>query len=298
MHIVEEGESYFTIATDYNLNYQSLMETNGATSENLDSGTLIKIKPIDYTISIYLNNNKLHPDSNPFLYNNLTYVPIRFIAEALNVAISWDNVNKVAIIESNDKIIKFPIGSDYAFVNEEAHKLDSPTSLYEGRTFVPVRFVSEVLGCNVDWDSSTFSVLINDDSIEVSSINSTKSYTEDDLYWLSRIVEAEASGESYEGKLAVANVVLNRVDDSSFSDTIYGVIFEKSNGYYQFTPAKNGTIYSTPSINSVQAAEDALNGANNISDALFFVNPNKSNHTWIQTHRTFLISIGRHDFYL
>jgi LysM repeat protein len=298
MHTVEEGESYYQIATENNISYQSLMATNGTTSEYLVAGNLIKIEPMDYTISIYLNDSKLYPDSNPYLSNDRTFVPIRFIAEALNATVSWDEVNQIAIIESNDKTIELPINAYHAYVNGEAYQLDAPTSLYEGRTFVPVRFVSEILGCEVSWDDNTYSVLISADSVTTSTVSSTKSYTADDLYWLSRIVEAEASGESYEGKLAVANVVLNRVAESSFSDTIYGVIFEKSNGYYQFTPAANGTIYNTPSQSSEQAAESALNGVNNISDALFFVNPDKTSLSWIQSYRTFFKSIGDHDFYL
>ena len=68
----------------------------------------------------------------------------------------------------------------------------------------------------------------NGNSSESSTENT--SYSENDLYWLSRIIEAEASGESFSGKIAVGNCVLNRVKSSEFPNTIYDVIFDKNHG--------------------------------------------------------------------
>lgn len=75
-------------------------------------------------------------------------------------------------------------------------------------------------------------------------------YNADDLYWLARIISAESRGESLDGKIAVGNVVLNRVASSDFPDTIYGVIFDDRWGG-QFEPVRNGTIYQTPTEDSV-----------------------------------------------
>lgn len=72
--------------------------------------------------------------------------------------------------------------------------------------------------------------------------NSSQSYYSDAVYWLSRIINAEAQGEPYEGKVAVGNVVLNRVKSPLFPNTIYGVIFEYYKGIPQFSPVADGTI--------------------------------------------------------
>lgn len=120
---------------------------------------------------------------------------------------------------------------------------------------------------------------------------------DDDLYWLSRIIHAEAQGEPYIGKVAVGNVVLNRVKSSDFPNSIHGVVFDKQHGYTQFSPVIDGTIYNTPNQESIDAAKAALNGERPIGDALYFLNPRKATNFWIVQNRKFYMTIGDHDFY-
>ncbi len=75
------------------------------------------------------------------------------------------------------------------------------------------------------------------------------------MYWLARIIEAEAGGEPYKGKVAVGNVILNRVKSKDFPNTIYNVIFEYFGNIPQFSPVQEGTIYNTPSKESMNAAK-------------------------------------------
>lgn len=118
-----------------------------------------------------------------------------------------------------------------------------------------------------------------------------------DLYWLSRIIEAEASGEPYPGKVAVGSVILNRAASSDFPDTVKGVIFEYYKGIPQFSPVADGTIYNNPSQDSINAAEDALAGIRPVQNATFFFNPDKSSGTWIVNSKTYVTRIGNHVFY-
>jgi N-acetylmuramoyl-L-alanine amidase len=135
----------------------------------------------------------------------------------------------------------------------------------------------------------------------VGPITRSKLYTDDynseDLYWLSRIVHAESEGERHEGKLAVANTILNRVKSSEFPNTVYGVIFDKKHGV-QYTPVANGKIYNSPEKDSISAAKSALEGNNNIGKAMFFYNPRKSTSNWIKNNRKFYATIGNHNFHL
>ena len=73
-----------------------------------------------------------------------------------------------------------------------------------------------------------------------------RTYDDSDIYWLSRLIEAEAQGESYTGKVAVGNCVLNRVITDSYPNNVVKVIFDTNYGV-QYQPTKNGTIYNTPS---------------------------------------------------
>ncbi|WP_205684235.1 cell wall hydrolase [Clostridium formicaceticum] len=123
------------------------------------------------------------------------------------------------------------------------------------------------------------------------------SQRDDDIYWLSRIIHAEAQGEPYQGKVAVGNVVLNRVRSGNFPNSIYGVIFDRQDGYVQFSPVIDGTIHNTPDRDSIQAATDALNGVRPVGEALYFLNPRKATNFWIVANRRFMKTIGDHDFY-
>lgn len=119
----------------------------------------------------------------------------------------------------------------------------------------------------------------------------------DSLYWLARIVYAEAGSETYKGQVAVANVILNRVRSSNFPDTVHGVIFEYYKGIPQFSPVADGTIYNTPSNTAMQAAQDAVNGYLPVGDALYFFNPAKAAGSWIVNTRQYVTTIGGHAFY-
>ncbi len=128
---------------------------------------------------------------------------------------------------------------------------------------------------------------------------STRSSQEEgDIYWLARIIEAEAGGESYQGKLAVGNVIMNRVKSNQFPNTIYKVIFEYYQGIPQFSPVADGTIYNTPSADSMKAARETYYGTKKpVGNALYFFNPAKAAGTWIVKNRSYITTIGGHAFY-
>lgn len=127
--------------------------------------------------------------------------------------------------------------------------------------------------------------------------DSSRNISQDDLYWLARIIDAEAGAEPYEGKVAVGNVIINRVNSSQFPNTIYGVIFEYYKGIPQFSPVADGTIYNTPSESSINAARDALNGKNLVGDSTYFFNPDKATGSWIVNNKIYVTKIGGHAFY-
>jgi len=116
------------------------------------------------------------------------------------------------------------------------------------------------------------------------------------LYWLSHIIHAESGTESLLGKIAVGNVVLNRVAKDEYPNTIYEVIFD--NRYaVQFSPTASGTIYNTPSQESVIAAKICLEGYSLSSDIVYFFQPYLATTTWIQDNCTYVFTIGAHRFY-
>lgn len=138
---------------------------------------------------------------------------------------------------------------------------------------------------------------------QTESISSPSTQTEqrsdvnqEDLEWLAKMIFSEGRGESFAGQIAIGAVILNRVKSPLFPNNIKDVLFEKSYGYYQFTPAETGAIYSaTPTAQNIEAARRALNGEDPTNGALFFYNPNKTSSTYLKS-RTVSTVIGNHTF--
>ena len=123
-----------------------------------------------------------------------------------------------------------------------------------------------------------------------------------DIEILMRIVEAEAGGEDRKGKLLVANVVINRVRDKHFPDTVTGVVYQQNSSVSQFSPVANGRINSvTVSEETKEVVYSALYGEDISKGALYFMarniaDPDKA--CWFDDNLTLLFSYGGHDFYI
>lgn len=113
----------------------------------------------------------------------------------------------------------------------------------------------------------------------------------DDIHLLARAVHAETKGEPYQGQVAVAAVMLNRVRHPSFPNTLAGVIYQPC----AFEPVKNGSINEAPNDSAYNAARDALNGWDPTGGAIYFWNPSTATSKWIWT-RKITLTIGRHVF--
>jgi len=122
-------------------------------------------------------------------------------------------------------------------------------------------------------------------------------HTQEDRMLLARLIEAEAEGEPYLGKVAVGAVVVNRVLSDKFPNTIKEVIYHVDEiGAYQFEPVLNGRLFAvTPSSDSLKATNEALGGVDPTGGALFFFNPYKITNTWLLS-KPVICQIGDHVF--
>ena len=123
------------------------------------------------------------------------------------------------------------------------------------------------------------------------SVAASASIISADHRLLSKLVYAEARGESYKGQVAVAAVVLNRVASASFPNTISGVVYQSG----AFSCVSNGSINNTPDASAIRAARDALNGWDPTGGCLYYYNPKATSDQWIRT-RTVKTVIGNHRF--
>lgn len=111
-------------------------------------------------------------------------------------------------------------------------------------------------------------------------------YTNSEVDLLARLIEAEAQGEIYEAKVAVGGVVVNRVQSTDWPNTITKVINQVINGYYQFTPVKNGMIQNPASDDSKKAAWAALYGSDPSNGAMFYFDDSTTNQWMLSKPRT------------
>ncbi len=125
--------------------------------------------------------------------------------------------------------------------------------------------------------------------------------SDEDYETLLSIVEAEAGGEDLNGRIMVANVIMNRVANDGFPNTVYDVVYEVMDGMAQFTPTVDGRIDTvTVSDTTVEAVHDAIEGTDLSEGALFFVAKEQANQDyvdWFDTDLTMLFSYGVHTFY-
>lgn len=122
------------------------------------------------------------------------------------------------------------------------------------------------------------------------------SVNQEEVEWLAKMIYSEGRGESLEGQIAIAAVIMNRVESPLFPNNIKDVLFEKSYGYYQFTPVGTGDIYSaTPNEENFEAARRAINGEDPTNGALFYYNPDKAYSPYLESRQVSTI-IGNHTF--
>ncbi|WP_017753926.1 copper amine oxidase N-terminal domain-containing protein [Calidifontibacillus oryziterrae] len=112
-------------------------------------------------ITVYLDGNRLSFDVSPTIQNGTTLVPMRKIFESLGASISYDGKSQTVFASKSGTEIKLQIGSKYPLINGKKTEIQVPGKIVNGRTLVPLRFVSESLGAVVNWNGTTRTITIS-----------------------------------------------------------------------------------------------------------------------------------------
>lgn len=238
--------------------------------------TIIGLFPIHASaltrLDIRINDIRLEFESDPYLEDGTTMVPLKAVTQALGATeILWEQENQQVTIIYGETAIVLQIDSLIYWVNDEERILEVAPNLVEGRTMVPLRMIAQELGCEVNWNAHFNTVEIHKEEIQVTKeLVADEQYTYEDVGLLAKIVKIEAYDISFEAKLAVANVILNRKKSPIFPNTIYDVLYDTKYAK-QFPPVHKDSFQNTvPDWNSWVAAKHALDGVNNIGNCLFF----------------------------
>ena len=214
-------------------------------------------------------NDQVIENNNEVIYRDgILYGQVASFAERFSIDTMWLNVAKLYVLKFEDKVISYGFNTNEMRVGQKATTMPNPTKLENNRLYVPMQELEAQFDLESEWDATTFTYRLINKQISLDEGELAELlYTEDDILWLARIVDVETGDASVDKRIAVANVVLNRLKDARFPNTIYDVIFASG----QFPPAhKSGFNDLVPKEASIIAAKRALAGENNISTCLYF----------------------------
>jgi N-acetylmuramoyl-L-alanine amidase len=248
--------------------------------------------------SMTIDGKKAQLDDSVLMQDGRLFVPVIHVVGMFGATVTWDQDNEAVTINTaaGEKLV-LSNGVPVVYFNEARYRMDMAPFMADGRMYVPLRDVAELTQATVKWHADTqvaelTSVQSTEDVVRSILDNEAEPFTEDDFRLLAKLTQVEAGYETYEGQLAVANVVLNRVKDSRFPNSIYDVIYSGK----QFPVAHNGLLdKSKPNASVLRAAKDALNGKNNVEGAVYFFNPKVSKGSF-WTNLKVVDTIGTHRF--
>ena len=217
------------------------------------------------------------------------YVAVAPVIRALYPALecSFDEATRIYRASAEGMDFVGMEWSGYFCVNGRFFYVPHGNMLQGTELLVPLSTLAEALGCTVTLRDPEIYLIRR-----VGPAASANTYDEEDLYWLSRIIFAEAGNQPMAGRVAVGTVILNRVVSERFPNTVKEVIFEPN----QFSPVNNGMIYRDPDYDSTVAAMLCLDGVKEAGDSLYF-NVNRLN-SWANRTKTYVATIGDHTFFM
>ena len=254
----------------------------------------IKNKNVESYPKIKITLGDTYVNESAYLINETTYIPLRAVMTLAGAKVSFDDSTRTATAVADDLYMIVADGSYVVYANERPLMSKTPAViLSDGRMYLPIRTLAKALSLEVEWLPPS-SVRLSGKIKPLTHANDY--YKADELYWLSRIINAESRGEPLLGQIAVGNIVLNRMRSPDYPNTIYGVIFDRKYGV-QFSPILDGSIYKTPTYSSTQAAKICLEGVSVSEKILFFLEPTASTSSWIVQNRKYAFTISNHYFF-
>ena len=252
---------------------------------------LSQVEEVDPTLTV--DGQPVSTDVAKTYRGDTTYVALVPISKCLDSTIlsKWDAGTRTATVHNDKLVLKATVGNLYLTVNNRYFYVPEGIQIENGQVMVPLSALVKAFDGSLTWNGSTGITAVTRGSGAAKF--GEQYYNADDLFWLSRVIYTESGNQPLEGKMAVGNVVMNRVKHPSFPGTIEGVLAQKN----QFTTYWSGHIArSTPNAESVIAAKLVLDGGvvEEVKNALYF---DSAANSWASRNRTCVAVIGGHRFY-
>ncbi len=225
------------------------------------------------------------------------FIPLRPFCEYAGIDMTWDGDWEQFNLRLDNLNVEGQSGQQYYIADGRYIYAPEDWFIFNWDLYLPLNAFCKLLNLTEERDGD----IIRLDGGKMRLLEGGKDYYDlnfptEDVYWLSHIIGSEAGIEPLEGKIAVGNVVLNRVADPEFPNTVFEVVYDYEHTV-QFEPVSKGTIHQEPKADDLIAAYLVLEGANTAGDCIYFVNPDFGSF-WFDNNLDLVVQIGRHNFYV
>lgn len=190
-------------------------------------------------------------------------------------------------------------GKDYFCAGERYLFAPEGWMVVDGRAYLSAEVLSRIFGANISATKDLSRVDVSTRGARLMDGSDALYHSlcsDEEIFWLTHIISAEAGTQPLAGQIGVGNVIFNRVADPYYPDKVLDVIFQKGERA-QFDPVDDGSINRGSFQLSLIAVYLCLEGYNTVGQSEFFVNPDTGNAAWFEANRTFVVRIGDHEFY-
>ena len=289
---VQPGDSLYKIAARYGTTVSNIMQTNGLWSTEIRPGQALRINPSN-------TSNPGTASSSSSVYTVRSGDTLYLIAQRFGVTVD-------ALKQSNGLSSNY-LSVGYRLVIPNSSAASTSGATYRVKSGDTVYLIAKAYGISMDAlrqanNLGSNPVLYPGQILKIPAASSSggssgKVYlSSSDMELLARLVSAESDGEPFEGQVAVAATILNRLQDPRYPNTIPGVIYQIDNGRYQYSPVLDGRINNPASSNAYKAVNAALSGWDPSGGANGFYNPAKTESQWVKSKPVTAV-IGNHVFF-
>ncbi len=245
---------------------------------------------------VYLvrNGQPLQMKNYARLIDQVTYVPVSDFFAALDCAAWWDSARGCVVIRRTEELEgELVLNSRLARFNGRCWYMTAPCVQVDGMAMMPLRDAAKVFNSTVTWVDETQTAYLEGYGLLQPG---NTFYDQEDLLWIARIVRHESGNQPLDGKVAVANVILNRMSSHAFPNTAEEVIFDTRTGV-QFVTRESTKILIQPGEECFVAAKLAMEGYETAPDCLYFASNRVAKRCWAGRHRQVFGVIGGHTFF-
>lgn len=289
-------ETGISTGTEQNENAQTLDGEEQSSKENEETAAEAEIDAIEIPAmdpDFLIDGQPVHADTNCMWVKSVLYVALKPTVRELapEAEYHWDSKTKTATVTTSNLTLSAKVGNLYAVANGRYLYIQNTVRMEGDQVYIPLKVLTQAFDAKQSYDEKTDIVQVQRGSGAI--LSSDQFYNKDKLFWLSRVIYAESGNQSLKGKVAVGNVVMNRVKSKKFPNSIVGVLSQKN----QFSTYQGGALANRkPNQSSVIAAKLVLDGGvvAETKGALYF---DSLVNSWSSRNRTFLCKLGGHNFY-